>query len=508
MTQLLSHIGKLKNLNVGRVCFHEPLKNHCTWKIGGLADALVEPENFEQLTVLRRYLYDHQIASITIGEGSNLLFDNQGFRGVAIKMARLFSAVEIEGNTVRVQTGASVARLARQCGQAGLSGIEHVVGIPGTLGGLLAMNGGSQQNSIGDVVCSVEAIDIKGDVHTFNRDECEFAYRKSIFQDSYWLIVQAVLELKDKDPKVIHTCMLDILRQRRRKFPRRLPNCGSVFLSTSKMYETIGPPGKVIEEAGLKGLTVGGAQVSHQHANFIINTGDATSNDVCRLVKKIRETIHQETGVWLKCEARKILPLGEVYPLDFEPFPKGLLSCFTGDINARSSESYSLGDLLRKIVFNSWYRTVVYYRIVMWFRRKRFCCTMCRFIAALIITRLSRVPGIEFRNIHEIGAGFLMPHPHDIVLGRDCKIGRNVTIYNGVTIGAKNIELEEKGTDWKKERYPHIKDGVTIFTGAKIIGPIVIGENSTIGANAVVMKSFPENSIIAGIPAKLISQRK
>lgn len=306
---------QLIDLNAGHVCTNVPLADHCTWKIGGPADIMIEPESIDQFQRLRRFLHDRHIPSLTIGEGSNLLFDDAGFRGVVVKVGRCFAAVAIDGPNVSVQAGASAARLARTCGRAGLSGLEHIVGIPGTLGGLIAMNGGSLRQSIGDVVCSVEAMDAAGNLQTFERDACGFDYRTSAFQGTDRLVLAATLRLKRGDSAAIHAAMLDILRERRQKFPRRLPSCGSVFLSTAQMHETIGPPGKVIEEAGLKGCRVGGAEVSRQHANFIINTGNATAADVCRLVEHIRRTVHDKTGFWLGCEARKVSPAGQIQPL-------------------------------------------------------------------------------------------------------------------------------------------------------------------------------------------------
>ncbi len=320
MAAMKHKIRHLVDMNVGRVCFDEPLKNHCTWKIGGPADVLVEPGSVEQITVLRRYLHEQKVASLTIGQGSNLLFDDAGFRGVVVKVGRSFSAVDIDGETVTTEAGASAVRLARQCGLAGLSGLEHIVGIPGTLGGLVAMNGGSLRQGIGDVVVSLEAMDKEGQCHSFMRDACGFAYRTSIFQDSDWLILRATLRLRKESPNTIHARMLEILRERREKFPRRLPNCGSVFLSTEQMHATIGPPGKVIEETGLKGTRIGDAEVSTQHANFIINRGNAGSEDVCRLVRLIREKVYARTGFRLQCEARKVTPAGNVVRLDCESY--------------------------------------------------------------------------------------------------------------------------------------------------------------------------------------------
>lgn len=315
MDETYKTIKHLADLNVGQIRTNVPLRDHCTWKIGGPADALVEPDCVEQFRRLRRFLHERSIPSLTIGEGSNLLFDDAGFRGVVVKIGRRFAAVAIDGVQVSVQAGASAARLARMCGRAGLSGLEHIVGIPGTLGGLVAMNGGSLRQAIGDGVCTVEAMDAQGNLKTFEWAACGFDYRKSAFQGTDWLVLAAVLRLKQGDPAAIAAAMLAILRERRQKFPRRLPSCGSVFLSTTQMHQTIGPPGKVIEQAGLKGRRVGGAEVSRQHANFIINTGRATAADVCQLVKEVREIVHKQSGFWLQCEARKVSPTGPIQPL-------------------------------------------------------------------------------------------------------------------------------------------------------------------------------------------------
>ena len=180
--------------------------------------------------------------------------------------------------------------------------------------------------------------------------------------------------------------------------------------------------------------------------------------------------------------------------------------CFTIDLYARSNRRFGAGALLRKLIFNCGYRVVVYYRIATYLGKVRFPRRLAALMGSLILVRLCRVPGVEIRMKDEIGAGILMYHPHDIVLGVGCRIGRNVTIYNGVTLGARTL----KTIDENKEvggRYPVIENGVTIFAGAKIIGPVTIGENSIVGTNSVVNRSFPANSVIAGSPGRVVGER-
>jgi len=297
---------QLEELGVGYVCSSVPLKDHCTWRIGGPADVIVEPQTIEQLCLLRKFIYDNKVNSLVIGQGSNLLFHDKGFRGIVIKITRAFSELSIKENIVTAQTGIAVSRLARTLGLKGLAGIEHTVGIPGTLGGLIAMNGGSRRKNIGQVVRSVNVVDLQGKCLTLSQSECGFSYRASVFQKKDWIIVKAQLSLEHDDPVQIRKRLLEILRQRREKFPRHEPNCGSVFLSTKELYRQAGPPGRIIEDAGLKGLRVGGAQVSTKHANFIINTGNATASDVKELIEKIKTAVHKKTNQQLQCEVKYI----------------------------------------------------------------------------------------------------------------------------------------------------------------------------------------------------------
>lgn len=294
------------------ICKHEPLSKHSTWRIGGPADLLIEPSNCVQLSKIFRFAEEKNVPSLVIGKGSNLLFDDAGFRGIVIKIGRKLSDFSIDGIIVRAEAGIAICKLARATGLAGLTGLEHTVGIPGTLGGLVTMNGGSQRKSIGDVIRWVEVMDHYGNTYRVSREKCNFSYRHSAFQSTDLVVVEAQMELGYGDPDAIRSEMLTILRNRRAKFPRKFPNCGSVFASTPEMYKAIGPPGKVIEEAGLKGLRVGNAEVSRKHANFIVNTGNAKASDVRELIYQVRVAVHSRTGTWMESEVRYVSGTGEI----------------------------------------------------------------------------------------------------------------------------------------------------------------------------------------------------
>lgn len=307
-------LHRLSQENVGKCTFNASLAKHCWWKIGGPADLLAEPGSTEQLCTLKRCLHEMGLPNITIGDGSNLLFDDAGVRGVVIKIGRGLSRVLIDGDSIEAEAGCFVPRLISALGRAGYRGIEHAVGIPGTLGGLVLMNGGSQRKGIGTHVDKVWAVNSVGERVKYFHDECGFAYRTSAMQDDDVTIVRVRLKLPRGDKRLIRQKMLEILRERRRKFPLKQPNCGSVFLSDPKMYETVGPPGKVIEDCGYKGLRVGGAQIPELHANFIVNVGGARSADVLEVITTVREGVLHKTGFLLACEVRYVHPDGTIKP--------------------------------------------------------------------------------------------------------------------------------------------------------------------------------------------------
>jgi UDP-N-acetylmuramate dehydrogenase len=284
------------------------------WRIGGSAAYVVRPTNTAEVVAVRRVLARHDIPQVVIGETSNLLFDSQGFDGVVIQISSSFSNFTIVGTRVMAQAGVTVPLLARAAGEAGLTGIEHTVGIPGTLGGLVTMNGGSQRKGIGSHVARVKCVMRDGDVIELSQVECGFRYRYSNLQDLDTAVTEVELELSKGDPAAAAAEMDRVLSDRHGKFPAELPNCGSTFLSNPAMYQSLGTPGRIIEELGFKGQRRGGAQVSQLHANFINNVGGATSEDVLDLISDIRAAVYHATGYRLDCEARHVAPDGAIRP--------------------------------------------------------------------------------------------------------------------------------------------------------------------------------------------------
>lgn len=303
------HVQALQEValqDVGALHWNEPLSRHSSWRIGGPADLLVEPESVHQVQRLFRSAAACSLPVVVLGQGSNVLFSDAGIRGIVMKFGGRFSSLSVQGNRIVCQAGVWLPRLARSAGQAGIGGLEHVVGIPGTLGGLVFMNGGSQRKSIGSSVRRIWAVTPQGEEISLSREQCQFSYRTSRFQQGEGAVVRVELEGNPVLPAASRREMLETLRSRRRKFPLKQPNCGSVFLCDEALYASLGPPGKLVEDAGLKGRRVGGAQVSLKHGNFIVNLGGASSLDVIELIKEVRREIGCKFSVQLGCEVRFI----------------------------------------------------------------------------------------------------------------------------------------------------------------------------------------------------------
>jgi UDP-N-acetylmuramate dehydrogenase len=301
--------------NCGHLMPDEPLNNHNTWKIGGPCDLMVEPESEPQIVECVKQCSSNNIPLLVLGYGSNLLFDDAGFRGVILKLNWRFSSYEIKGNEVRADAGLWMPILAKNTATQGLSGLEHTIGIPGSVGGLAFMNGGSLRQNIGEKIVTVRTVDLKtAKIRIYQNHECNFSYRSSIFQSKNEIVTGITLKLEPSDPSLVRTRMMEILAERRQKFPLKMPNCGSVFSSGEELHKKLGPPGKILDEMGLKGMSIGDAMVSHEHANFIINQKNATSKDVIHLISRLRSKVKITHGVDLECEVRYVHPQGKIMP--------------------------------------------------------------------------------------------------------------------------------------------------------------------------------------------------
>lgn len=289
------------------------------WNVGGSCSSFFETNTESELHKVLTY---NDISDlIVIGNGTNLLFDSEGYSGVVIKLGKSFNFINnrLSNNTVEVGASVWVPGLVRKLSTLGKGSLDHCVGIPATVGGLVAMNGGSQRRSISENIVSVKVMDFEGVISTIPVEKCLFSYRDSIFLKEKLIILSVVLKLEEIVPKSNRKNLLNILKERRLKFPRKEPNCGSVFKSSKELYDKVGPPGFIIESLGLKGLTIGNAQISSKHANFIVNKGGAHSRDIIKLVKYINKCCFEKYEFTMEAEAIYIESTGKRYLIHRAP---------------------------------------------------------------------------------------------------------------------------------------------------------------------------------------------
>lgn len=290
------------------------LKEISRWRIGGPAAVFAEPSSINEICALLAFMKNRPEPVVVVGGTSNILFDSDGFGGLVIKLGENFSNFIIEGSRIRAQAGASVPQLVRAVATEGLEGIVHAGGIPGTVGGLVVMNGGTQRRGIGEHVTKVLVTDAEGSIRELNANELQFTYRNSVLKNSETTVLEVELLLRPGNAGELLAELETILDQRSQKFPEDLPNCGSTFLSDPAMYSIVGPPGKAIEDAGLKGLRRGSAEISMQHANFIVNHGDASDDDILWLISAVRKEVYSRTGFVMDCEVLYLSYSGDFRP--------------------------------------------------------------------------------------------------------------------------------------------------------------------------------------------------
>ena len=293
------NIEKLHALAPGeRVLENEPLARHTTFRVGGPADVLFLPESAEELRRAMELAREAGEDCLVIGNGSNLLVRDGGVRGLVIKLAGPMSGISVEGNSIRAQAGASLSQVSRAALQASLTGLEFASGIPGSLGGALAMNAGAYGGELSQVVREATAL-LDGEVRTLSREELAMGYRTSRLLREGGIVLSAVLDLKEGDASEIAETMDELNRRRREKQPLSFPSAGSTFKRPEGYFA-----GALIEQAGLKGYAIGGAQVSEKHAGFLINRGGATASDLLRLIEYVQERVYAQSGVRLETEVR------------------------------------------------------------------------------------------------------------------------------------------------------------------------------------------------------------
>lgn len=274
----------------------ESLKKHTTFKVGGKADFVVSPSNLSVLSKLIKYLNENGIKYYFLGNGSNVIFNDQGFKGVIIK-SQGFNDCSFDGTKAYFGAGVSMTYAAKLCGEKGLSGIEFCYGIPGNIGGGIFMNAGAYGGEISQNIVYVKYLDENGDPQTICKADCSFGYRHSCFMGKKRFILGAEFELTPKPKDEIISFMEDIMKRRIEKQPLDKPSAGSSFKRPEGYFAAA-----LIDECGLKGKSIGGASVSEKHAGFIVNNGDATCRDIVRLADLVSDTVYKEKGVRIEKE--------------------------------------------------------------------------------------------------------------------------------------------------------------------------------------------------------------
>lgn len=288
---------QLEQLIESKIDFKTRLSKLTSYKVGGLSLGIVTPKNVEELTLIRQYLRNHNINYKVIGNGSNVIFNDAGYKGVIIKLDE-FQNLELVGREINVGAGYSLMRLSMKAALSGLTGLEFASGIPGNVGGAIYMNAGAYLSDMGYVVREVTALTPDDKVITIKNKDLDFHYRTSFFQknpDYICLSAKIVLKYGEKD--AILTVISDRKKRRALSQPLEYPSAGSVFRNPEE-----DSAGRIIDSLGLKGMSVGGAEVSQKHANFIINKGNATGEDIKELIRLIQKKVKDETGIELKVE--------------------------------------------------------------------------------------------------------------------------------------------------------------------------------------------------------------
>ncbi|MCM8710159.1 UDP-N-acetylmuramate dehydrogenase [Clostridium sp. SYSU_GA19001] len=282
------------------VVIDEPMKNHTSFKVGGPADILVTPENYDEVVKIIKLCNDKNVPYYIVGKGSNLLVKDGGFRGVVIKLTKLDN-IKVDNNKIIVQCGAELCKVSDAALKNSLTGFEFACGIPGTVGGAVTMNAGAYNGEISQVIQSALVADKEGNLITLNKEQLELGYRMSAVQKYGYTVLEVTFELSKGDYSKIKERIDDLTRRREEKQPLEYPSAGSTFKRPEGHFT-----GKLIEDCALKGYKLGGAQISDKHAGFVINKENATAKDILNLIEYIQATVKERFNVDLHPEVRII----------------------------------------------------------------------------------------------------------------------------------------------------------------------------------------------------------
>ena len=292
--QLINSLSK-----EAKILLNEPMKNHTSFKIGGPADILIMPGCIDDVKKVIDFAKD--IPLYIIGNGSNLLVNDDGIKGIVLKIANCLNKVETDEDYIVAEAGATLALVSNIAKRNSLTGMEWACGIPGSIGGAVYMNAGAYGGEMKDIVVETTYINENNEIITINNERHAFSYRKSIFTNTKNVILQTKLKLQKGNQEEIETKMRELLEQRRQKQPLEYPSAGSTFKRPEGYFV-----GKIMDDLGLKGYTIGGAQVSEKHGGFIINTGNATAKDVKDLIEYVVNKVKKEYNIELEPEVKMI----------------------------------------------------------------------------------------------------------------------------------------------------------------------------------------------------------
>ena len=280
-----------------KVKVDEPMKRHTTFRIGGPADYFLLPSSEEELSGILKICKNEELPYFILGNGSNLLVSDEGYRGVIIQLYRNYGDITVKGNEIHATAGALLSQIAAAAKNASLTGFEFAGGIPGTLGGAVVMNAGAYGGEMKDVLKEVTVLTPEGGVLTLQADELHMGYRTSVIKEAGYIVLEAVISLEKGDQEEIRSRMQELAGMRTSKQPLSYPSAGSTFKRPEGYFA-----GKLIMDSGLRGYRVGGAQVSEKHCGFVINAGGATASDVMELIRQIQAKVKEQFGVQLEPE--------------------------------------------------------------------------------------------------------------------------------------------------------------------------------------------------------------